>query len=70
MKTINEKTRIGEIIDEYPLAAEVLFDAGMGCVGCSASQAESIEDACAVHGLDVDTLLKAINEKISKEAYL
>ena len=47
---VNEKTLIGEIVNNYPETAEVLFGIGMHCLGCPASQAESLEDACAVHG--------------------
>ena len=47
---VNEKTLIGEVVNRYPEAAEVLFGIGMHCLGCPASQAESLEDACAVHG--------------------
>ena len=43
---------IGEIVNQYPETAEVLLGIGMHCLGCPASQAESLEDACAVHGVD------------------
>lgn len=33
----------------------------MGCIGCPSSQAESLEDAAGVHGLNVEELLKALN---------
>lgn len=42
---------IGEIVNQYPETAEVLLGIGMHCLGCPASQAESLEDACAVMGL-------------------
>lgn len=49
---VNRKTLIGEIVNQYPETAEVLLGIGMHCLGCPASQAESLEDACAVHGVD------------------
>ena len=63
---VNEKTLIGEIVREYPESAEVLFGIGMHCLGCPASQAESLDDACAVHGVNAEEVVRAINEKIAE----
>lgn len=46
---ISKNTLIGEIVNTYPESVEVLMAKGMHCLGCPASQAESIEDACMVH---------------------
>ena len=62
---INKKTLIGEIVNRDPETAEVLLGIGMHCLGCPASQAESLEDACAVHGVDPESVIKAINDKIA-----
>ena len=63
---VNEKTLIGEIVNNYPETAEVLFGIGMHCLGCPASQAESLEDACAVHGFEPGPVVKALNDKIAE----
>ena len=63
---VNRKTLIGEIVNQYPETAEVLLGIGMHCLGCPASQAESLEDACAVHGVDPESVIKAINDKIAE----
>jgi hybrid cluster-associated redox disulfide protein len=63
---VNRKTLIGEIVMQYPECVEVLLDMGMHCLGCPASQGESIKDACAVHGIDVEIMLKKLNSKISE----
>lgn len=63
---VNGKHLIGEIIDQYPECAEVLFGIGMHCLGCPASQAESLEDACAVHGIDLQSAVIAINKRIAE----
>jgi hybrid cluster-associated redox disulfide protein len=34
---------------------------GMHCLGCPASRGETVEEACAVHGVDVDEFLKHLN---------
>lgn len=59
---IEKTTKIGEILEKAPEKANVLLEAGMHCLGCPASQGETIEEACAIHGIDVEELLKKINE--------
>ena len=57
-----EKTmKIGELLEVAPEKAEILLNAGMHCLGCPASQGESIEEACMVHGIDVDELVNMLN---------
>ena len=58
---IEKTTKIGELIEKAPEKADILLEAGMHCLGCPASQAESIEEACMVHGIDVDELLEKLN---------
>ena len=61
---ITGNTLIGEILKMSDKAAGVLMNHGMGCVGCPSSQAESLEQAAAVHGLSLDTLLADLNKEI------
>ena len=58
---IEKNITIGELLKEYPEKAEILLSAGMHCLGCPASQGETIEEACEVHGIDVDELIKELN---------
>jgi len=58
----NKDTKIGELLEVAPEKAEILMEEGMHCLGCPASQAETLEEACEVHGIDVDELLKKIND--------
>lgn len=60
MSGITKDMTIGEILNANPNVVPVLLDAGMHCLGCPASQAESLEEAAAVHGIDIDVLMKAI----------
>ncbi len=60
MKIAKEMT-IGEVIRNNEKAIEVLMSFGMGCVGCPSAQAETLEEACMVHGLDVEELLAKLN---------
>ncbi|WP_129598114.1 DUF1858 domain-containing protein [Anaerophilus nitritogenes] len=63
MKILKEMT-ISEVVRNYPESVEVLFSFGMGCVGCPSAQAETIEEACQVHGIEVEKLIKALNDNI------
>ncbi len=59
---IDKNTKIGDLIKEAPEKAEILLKAGMHCLGCPASQAETLEEACQVHGINVDELLRDLNK--------
>ncbi len=59
---INKNIKIGELLQSYPEKAQILLDAGMHCLGCPASQEETIEEACEVHGIDVEELVKKLNK--------
>ncbi len=58
---ITKEMLLGEILRTKPEAAEVLMQMGMHCLECPSSQMESLADACMVHGLDADELLKKLN---------
>ena len=60
---IKKDTRIGDLLNEAPEKADILLEAGMHCLGCPASQMETLEEACEVHGIDVDDILKELNKK-------
>ena len=61
---ITKDMTIGEILVNKPEVAPILMEAGMHCLGCPASQGESLEEAAMVHGISIDDLMAAI------EAYL
>lgn len=61
MKITKDMT-IGEIVRNFPNTVEILMSFGMGCVGCPSAQAETLEEAAMVHGMDIEKLLEALNE--------
>ena len=63
--TIDKSMLIGELIQMDELVAPMLMRAGMHCLGCPASQGESLEEACRVHGLDCDELVAGMNEVLA-----
>lgn len=62
-----EKTmKIGDLLQAYPDKADILLEAGMHCLGCPASQMETLEEACDVHGIDVEELVETLNADIKE----
>ena len=62
MVNITKDTIIGDILDIAPQTAPIFMSIGMHCLGCPHSRGETVEEACMVHGVDVDALLRAVNE--------
>ena len=59
---ITKETLISEVLQINSDLAEILLDSGMHCLGCPAAAGESLEEACAVHGIDVEALVEKLNE--------
>lgn len=68
MAHVSKDMLIGEVVRMSPVVAPILMEAGMHCLGCPSAQAESIEDAAAVHGMDADVLIAKINESLELAA--
>ena len=60
--TITKDMTIGELIRTDENVIPILLGAGMHCLGCPASQAETLEEAAMVHGIDADELVGQIND--------
>lgn len=67
MKEITKDMLISDILEADGGTAVFFFEMGMHCLGCPASRGESVEDACAVHGVDVDALISRINEYLASK---
>ena len=65
MAEITKDTIIGDILDMDATTAPFFLEMGMHCLGCPASRGESLEDACAVHGVDPDEMVRKLNEHIA-----
>lgn len=64
--TISKDMLIGDLVRQFPESIGVLMAHGMACVGCPSSQMETLEEAAMVHGLNLDSLMSALN-KVEKE---
>lgn len=58
---VTKDSIIGDILDTDADTAPYFLEMGMHCLGCPASRGESLEDACAVHGADVNALVAKLN---------
>ena len=61
LKVYHNENGIGEIIKINANKADILMSFGMGCVGCPSAQAETVEEAAYVHGINLEELLEALN---------
>ena len=61
MAQITKDTIIGDILDIAPETAPIFMSIGMHCLGCPSSQGETVEQACMVHGVDVNDLVGKLN---------
>ena len=69
MINITKDTIIGDILDVAPQTAPIFLSIGMHCLGCPSSRGETVEEACMVHGIDVDKLLALVNEEANKAQF-
>ena len=59
---VTKDSIIGDILDADRNTAKYFFEIGMHCLGCPASRGETIAEACQEHGVDVDALIKRLND--------
>lgn len=62
MSKVTPDMIIADILKLDRGTAPILLNIGMHCLGCPSSSGESLEDACAVHGVDVNTVVKDLND--------
>ena len=60
-KKITENTLIFEALEINPNAAEILMAHGMHCLGCALAHGETVGEAVGVHGVDLENILKELN---------
>ncbi len=65
MEKITKEMALKDLIANYPEAAGELSKMGLGCIGCFAAQFETIEQGVAAHGMDIEAVIKRLNEIIS-----
>ncbi len=65
--SISKEMTIGEVLRLNRGSARILMEFGMHCIGCPASAMESLEEACAVHGSNVEELVDQLNAYMEEQ---
>jgi len=60
--SIDKDMSLGEVLDRYPQAEDIMVGFGMHCFSCPMSRMETLEEAAEVHGIDLDLLLEKLND--------
>ena len=68
MAKVTKDMIIADILQVDSGIAQILFNAGMNCVGCPAAKGETLEEAGVVHGIDVDSMVEEINKYLESLA--
>ena len=64
---VTKESIIGDVLDYDSGTAQFFMEIGMHCLGCPSARGESLEDACAVHGTDVNGLVAKINDYLANK---
>lgn len=64
MEKITKEMNIGELVEKYPQVREIFMQHGLGCIGCVASNFETLEEGLTAHDLDVDKIVDELNKKL------
>ncbi|HEX2925767.1 MAG TPA: DUF1858 domain-containing protein [Ruminiclostridium sp.] len=67
MAQITKDTMIGDILDLDRTTAPFFMEMGMHCLGCPASRGETLEQACMVHGVNADEMVKKLNDHLASK---
>ena len=62
MTTVTKDMIIADVLNMDRGTVPIFFKNGLHCLGCVMASGESIEEACAVHGIDVETLIAELNK--------
>ncbi|MBR6100870.1 MAG: DUF1858 domain-containing protein [Ruminococcus sp.] len=62
---VTKDTIIGDIMNADDTTAEIFMSIGMHCLFCPSARGETLEQACMVHGVDADEMVKKLNEHIN-----
>ncbi|MDR1001515.1 MAG: DUF1858 domain-containing protein [Clostridiales bacterium] len=71
MMKVSKEMIIRDILEEDMGVVPYLMQAGMHCLGCPSAQAETLEEAAQVHGMDdseIDVLIDDINNYLASIA--
>ena len=64
---ITKVMTIGEVLRQNRGTARIFMEFGMHCLGCPHATSETVEEACAAHGTNVDELMHQLNAFFSEQ---
>lgn len=62
MAQVTKDMTIAQVLQIDRGTVPIFMRFGMHCLGCPISTGESLEEASVAHGIDVDELVKALND--------
>ena len=64
---VTKDTIIGDIMDHDDTTAEIFMSIGRHCLVCPSSRGETLAEACMVHGVNPDEMVKKLNDHINSK---
>ncbi|MDO8446024.1 MAG: DUF1858 domain-containing protein [Deltaproteobacteria bacterium] len=59
---ITKDMTMEEVLMKYPKANDIFLKYGLDCMGCQVAEFESIGHAARIYGINLEALLKDLNE--------
>jgi hybrid cluster-associated redox disulfide protein len=63
---IHKDMKIEDVLRKFPQTIPVFERFGIDCAGCQLSEFENLEHGAKVHGIDLEELLKRLNESVAQ----
>ena len=68
MVEVKKDMNLRELLKLYPQSARVFAAYGIGCLGCSMANFETIEQGILAHGINIDEFIKDLNDIINSNS--
>jgi hybrid cluster-associated redox disulfide protein len=62
---IRKEMKIEDVLRKYPQTIPVFRRFGIDCAQCQLSEYEDLEHGARVHGIDLETLLRGLNDSLA-----
>lgn len=67
MSAITKEMTIMEVVNKHPQCIKVFYQHGLFCIGCSVAYRETVEQGAQAHGIDVEQLMKELNQAVEEK---
>ncbi|HBE72851.1 MAG TPA: disulfide oxidoreductase [candidate division Zixibacteria bacterium] len=62
MDQVTRDMTIMEVVNKHPQCIRVFYQHGLFCIGCSVAYRETVEQGAAAHGIEVEQLMRELNQ--------